>query len=111
MDVILPLIVQLIGGAIGGNVIAQIVKQLNLGPTGNTIAGVIGGVVLTWIAGKVPGLDGLVGAVSSGAAGTAGAAASSGVDAGALAGQGIVGIIGGAVLTAIVGAIKNRSAK
>lgn len=111
MEVIVPIIVQLIGGGIGGNVIAQIVKSLNLGPTGNTIAGAVGGLILTWIAGKVPGLDALVGAATSATA-TAGAAApAGGLDAGALAGQGISGIIGGGVLTAIVAAIKNATAK
>ena len=101
----------LIGGAIGGNVLAQVVKNLNMGPTWNTVAGIIGAWVLTWIAGRIPGLDGLVGAVATASGdASAGAAAPSGLQAGALAGQGIVGIIGGAVLTAIVGAIKNRSA-
>ena len=105
MDVIIPIIVQLIGGGVGGNVIAQIVKSLNLGPTGNTIAGAVGGLILTWVAGKVPGLDGLVGAVASSTGGAGG------INPGALAGQGISGLIGGAVLTAIVGAIKNATMK
>jgi hypothetical protein len=105
MDALVPIIVQLVGGGIGGNVIAQIVKSLNLGPVGNSIAGAIGGLILTWIAGRIPGLDGLVGAVASGT-GSAG-----GLDAGALAGQGISGIVGGAGLTAIVAAIKNATMK
>jgi hypothetical protein len=107
MNALIPIIVQLIGGGVGGNVIAQLVKSLNLGPVGNTIAGAIGGLILTWVAGKVPGLDGLVGAVAS----STGGAAAGGVDVGALAGQGISGIVGGAVLTAIAGAIKNATAK
>jgi hypothetical protein len=105
MDVIIPIIVQLIGGGVGGNVIAQIIKRLDLGPTGNTIAGAVGGLILTWIAGKVPGLDSLVGAVASSTGGAGG------ISPGALAGQGISGLIGGAVLTAIVGAIKNATMK
>jgi hypothetical protein len=47
----------------------------------------------------IPGLSGLVGNM----AGT--------MEMGALAGQGVVGIIGGGILTAIAGAIKNRTAK
>ena len=90
--------------------IAQIVKNLNLGPVGNTIAGAVGGVVATWLATKIPGLDGLVGAAAS-ATGTTAAPAAGGLNIGALAGQGVTGIVGGAILTAIAGAIKNATMK
>src|SRR5262245_12587382 len=94
METIVPIIVQLIGGGGGGNVIGQLAKKLSLGPVGNTIAGAIGGWVLTWVAGMIPGLDGIVkGAMAAG--GTAG-----GLDIGALAGQGITGLVGGGALTA-----------
>ena len=105
MEALLPILVQLIGGGVGGNVIGQIVKSLNLGPMGNTIVGAIGGFAGTWLASKVPGLDALVG----GAAGTAGAAG--GLDIGALAGQGVTGLVSGGVLTAIAGLIKSSMAK
>lgn len=105
MEALLPILVQLIGGGVGGNVIGQIVKSLNLGPMGNTIVGAIGGFAGTWLASKVPGLDALVG----GAAGTAGAVG--GLDIGALAGQGVTGLVSGGVLTAIAGLIKSSMAK
>ena len=114
MEAIVAIIVQLIGGGVGGNVLGQLVKQINLGPTGNTIAGAIGGLIATWLAGRIPGLDGLVGAATSAAAtggDAAAAAAGDGLDIGALAGQGVTGIDGGAILTAIAGAIKNATAK
>jgi hypothetical protein len=116
VEAIVAIIVQLVGGGIGGNVLGQLVKRVNLGPTGNTIAGAIGGLVATWLAGYIPGLDGLVGAAASTAAAGGDAAAATatggGLDMGALAGQGVVGIIGGGILTAIAGAIKNsRAAK
>jgi hypothetical protein len=102
MEIIVPILVQLIAGGAGGNVIGQIVKSLNLGPAGNTIVGAIGGVVGTWLAGRIPGLDSLVGAAAS----TAG-----GLDMGALAGQGAAGLVSGGVLTAIAGLIKSSMAK
>lgn len=105
MEVIVPILVQLIAGGAGGNVIANIVKSLNLGPAGNSIVGAIGGVAGTWLASMVPGLDGLVGA-AAGAAGTAG-----GLDLGALAGQGATGLVSGGILTAIAGLIKSSMAK
>jgi hypothetical protein len=113
MEAIIAIIVQLIGGGIGGNVLGQLVKRVNLGPTGNTIAGAIGGLVATWLASYIPGLNGLVGAAASAAAAggdATTAAAGGGLDIGALAGQGVVGIVGGGILTAIVGAIKNANA-
>lgn len=105
MENIVPLIVQIIAGAVGGNVLAQFAKQYSMNPIWNSIAGAIGGLILTWICGRIPGLDGLVGAVGSAAAASTGA---SGLQAGALVGQAIAGLIGGGVLTAIAGAIKNR---
>lgn len=104
MDVIVPILVQLIAGAAGGNVIGQLAKSVQLGTAGNTIVGIIGGLAGTWLASIIPGLDGLV---SAGAAeGVAG-----GLDLGALAGQGATGLIGGGLLTAIVGAIRSAMAK
>jgi len=105
MEVIVPLLVQLVAGGAGGNVIGQLVKNLNLGTAGNSIVGAIGGLAGTWLAGLIPGLDSLVGA-AAGAAGTAG-----GLDLGALAGQGGTGLGGGGLLTAIAGLIKSAVAK
>lgn len=105
MDVIVPILVQLIAGGAGGNVIGQLAKQLNLGTAGNSIVGAIGGLAGTWLASMIPGLDTLVGA-ATGAAGTAGS-----LDFGALAGQGAAGLVGGGLLTAIAGIIKSAMAK
>lgn len=105
MEAVVSILVQLIGGGVGGNGLAAIVKKLSLGPAGNTIAGAVGGWLATLIAGMVPGLDGLV----KGAAAAGGAVG--GLDIGALAGQGVTGLAGGAILTAIAGAIKNMSAR
>lgn len=105
MEVIISILVQLIGGGAGGNIIGQVAKRLSLGTTGNSVVGAIGGIAGTWLAGMIPGLDGLVGA-ASGAAATAG-----GLDIGALAGQGVTGLVAGGLLTAIAGAIKSAMAK
>jgi hypothetical protein len=104
MEVIVPILVQLVAGGIGGNVIGQVVKALNLGPAGNSIVGALGGIAGTWLAGMIPGLDGLV--TGAAAAGTAG-----GLDLSALAGQGATGLVGGGILTAIAGIIKSTMAR
>lgn len=104
MEMIVAIIVQLIGGAVGGNGTAAVVKQASLGTTGNTIAGAVGGVLGTWLAGMIPGLSGLVG-------GAAAAAGTGGLDIGALASQGLTGLVGGGILTVIAGLIKNATMK
>ncbi|KRA50163.1 hypothetical protein [Devosia sp. Root635] len=108
MEVIVPILVQLVGGGVGGNVIGQIAKSLNLGTAGNTIVGAIGGFAGTWLAGMIPGLDALVGKAAVAADATA---VAGGLDWGALAGQGATGLVGGGILTAIAGLIKSSMAK
>jgi len=39
----LLLIIQLVSGVVGGNVLGAAVKSLNLGPVGNSIVGLLGG--------------------------------------------------------------------
>jgi hypothetical protein len=87
---IINLLIQIIGGAIGGNGAGAALKNFNLGPIGNTIAGAIGGGVggqlLTMV---LPMLQ------------------NGHLDAGAIAGQLVGGGVAGGILTAIVGAVKN----
>ena len=43
------LIINLISGAIGGNVAGAILKDLSLGTTGNSIVGILGLAVILWL--------------------------------------------------------------
>jgi uncharacterized membrane protein YeaQ/YmgE (transglycosylase-associated protein family) len=52
---IIGLIIQLISGAVGGNVAGAAMKQYNLGTIGNSIAGLIGGGVGAQIIGALVG--------------------------------------------------------
>jgi hypothetical protein len=88
------IIIQLILGAVGGYGTGRAVKQVSINPTVDGIVGLIGGYLGTWIAGLIPGLAGML---------TGGGAA--------YVGLGVTGLIGGAILTAIVGGIKNAVAK
>ena len=88
------IIIQLILGAVGGYGTGRAVKQVSINPSVDGIVGLIGGYLGTWIAGLIPGLAGML---------TGGGAA--------YVGQGVTGLIGGAILTAIVGGIKNAVAK
>jgi hypothetical protein len=98
MDII-GLIIQIVAGAIGGNAAGSAMKEKSLGSTGNSIAGAIGGVILAQIVQRVTGVQ-----IPPDAAG----AVASGLDIGSIIKDLIGGGAGGAILTAIVGMIKNR---
>jgi len=67
---LVPLIIQLISGAVGGNIAGALLKKFDLGPIGNSIAGIVGG-----------GIGGhLLGMLTGGGAAAATAAAGSGLD-------------------------------
>jgi uncharacterized membrane protein YeaQ/YmgE (transglycosylase-associated protein family) len=92
MDNLLPLILQLVGGAAGGNLIAKLLKNLDLGPLGNTIIGLIGG----FGGGQLAGLLG---------------ASTGGTDIIPMLVSLLGGGVGGGALTATVGLIKGFIAK
>lgn len=94
MQNLLPLIIQLICGAVGGNLAGSAIKKYDLGTLGNSIAGILGG----GIGGQLLGLLGV--AASGGSLDLAGIISS-------VAGGGV----GGAVLMLIVGLIKKAMAK
>ena len=92
---IIGLIIQLISGAVGGNIAGAAMKQYNLGTIGNSIAGLIGGGVGAQI----------IGALVGGGTGTD-LAGAGGLDLGSIIGQIASGGVGGGILMAIVGLIK-----
>ncbi len=95
MDIV-PLIIQLVSGAIGGNVAGGLLKKLDLGTLGNSIAGILGG-----------GLGGqLLGMLGIGDPGSAGA-----LDVQSILASIGAGGAGGGALMAIIGAIKSAMAK
>ncbi len=91
------LIIQLVSGAVGGNVAGALLKKLSLGTVGNSILGILGG-----------GLGGqLLGMLGVGGAGQGGGALDLGSIVSSVAGGGI----GGGVLLAIVGLIRKMMSK
>ena len=111
MDLI-GIIVQIIAGAAGGAGIGKALKNVDLGNVGNIIAGIIGGVGGTAIAGMIPGLEMLSSFAGDAAPAAADATtAAGGFDIGSLIAQAAGGVVGGGVLTGIVGAIKNSMSK
>jgi hypothetical protein len=91
------ILVQLVSGAIGGNVAGAAMKKNSLGTVGNSIAGILGG-----------GLGGqIITALSTGD--IAGALATPGLESMAsnIAGGGV----GGAIIIAIIGALRTAMSK
>jgi len=95
MQEYLPLIIQLVSGAIGGNLAASMKKDLSLGTIWNSIAGIVGG-------GLGAQLLGLLGVAVSG---------EGSLDIGNIIGSIAGGGVGGGILMAIIGMIKNAMTK
>ena len=89
------LIISLISGAAGGNIVGKVLKNLDLGPLGNSIAGIVGGGIGSQIIAALGSAD----------------AATGGMDIGSIISSIASGGVGGGVLMAIVGLIKNAMAK
>lgn len=97
MEEYLPLIIQLVTGAVGGNVAGKLLKNLSLGTLGNSITGILGG----GIGGQLLGMLGL---------GTDAATGGS-MDISSILGSVAGGGVGGGVIMAVIGLIKNAMSK
>lgn len=92
---LLPLIIQLISGAVGGNAAGAVMKKFSLGTLGNSVAGILGG----GLGGQLLGMLGM----SAGGAG--------GMDIASIVSSIAGGGVGGGVLMAIIGIVKKMLAK
>jgi hypothetical protein len=90
------LIIQLIAGALGGNVVGNVAKDVNLGPLGNSIAGALGG--------------GIGGQILTSIFGIGGAAAASGLDIGAIVSAFLTGGVSGGLTALVIGFLKTKIA-
>ena len=94
MENLLPLIVQLVSGAVGGNVAGSLMKKFSMGTLWNSVLGILGG----GLGGQLLGMLGLdLGGGEMDLTGILGSVAGGGV--------------GGGVIMAIVGLIKNAMNK
>ena len=94
MDALLPVIINLVSGAVGGNVAGAAMKDKSLGTIGNSIAGIVGG----GVGGQL--LSALGVAVTTG-----------GADLNSIAGSAGSGGVGGAVLLIIIAIVKKALKK
>lgn len=94
MESLLPLIIQLVSGAAGGNVAGSLMKNLSLGTVGNSLAGILGG----GIGGQLLGMLGMASGAGE-------------MDIGGIIGSIASGGVGGGVVMAVIGIIKKAMAK
>lgn len=93
------MLIQLAGGALGGNAAGKAMKEKSMGPLLNTIMGLVGGFGGSKLLAMIPALAGLLGGGSEG------------MDIGSILSGALAGGAGGGVLTGIAGMIKNAMAK
>ncbi len=94
MEEYLPLIIQLISGALGGNLAGKLFPNISLGTAGNSISGILGGGLGGWLLGML---------------GLAEPEAGMGLSAilGSIAGGGV----GGGLIMAVIGALRKAFVK
>jgi hypothetical protein len=91
------ILINLVAGALGGVGAGKASPTFDLGTIGNIVAGLVGGGVLGQVATLL--LPSIVAAAQAG-----------NLTVGGVVSQAIAGGAGGAILTAIIGAIKNKAA-
>lgn len=94
MESLLPLIIQLVSGAAGGNLAGKLMQNLSLGTLGNSIAGILGG----GLGGQLLGMLGMA---------TGGGEMDLSGIIGSIAGGGV----GGGAVMAIIGLVKKAMSK
>lgn len=104
MDIV-NLLIGLISGAAGGNVVGAAAPDKSLGTLGNSISGILGGGLGSWLL-AASGLLSQAAHVVNATSQTGG-----GVDLASILGNIGSGGVGGAVLTLIIGLIKNSMNK
>lgn len=94
---VVALIIQLVSGAVGGNIAGALLKKFSLGTALNSVVGILGG----GIGGQLLGLLGVGGGGGGGGA----------MDLGSILSSVAGGGVGGGVLMAIIGVIRSMMSK
>jgi hypothetical protein len=95
MEALLPIIIQLISGAVGGNAAGALLKNLSLGTVGNSIAGILGGGLAGQFLGPMLGM----------------ATGGGDMSLGGIVSEVATGGVGGGALMAIIGLLRSMFAK
>ena len=104
-EFLVPIIIEIVTGAASAIFVGNLVPPLSWGLWKNAGIGAIGGLVLTWLASRTPGVEQFVEDVEEIGA----AAQSSGLSAEVLVGVGVAGLLGGALFVTVFGLLRNRA--
>lgn len=104
---IIPIIIEMVCGAAGGMAVAHWARGLRLALPRSALSGIVGGLALTWLAGRTPGVSRFVGHVERAADATVQAVG--GYTPEILVGIGIAGLLGGVLLTVIAGLVRTSA--
>lgn len=107
MDIV-SILISLLSGALGGNAAGKVSPETDLGPLGNTLAGLVGGAAAGYI---LQALNLFATATAATGATAVGAEAVHNVNIAEILANIVSSGVGGALLTYIVSMIKNASNK
>ncbi len=107
-ETIVPISIEILCGAAGGIAIGAWAPGLSLGAGGNALTGAIGGLILTWVAARIPYVGRFVGRVEYAA--DAVTQSAGGLTPIVLVGVGIAGLLGGILLSLLVGLTRKSGA-
>lgn len=104
-EFLIPILIEAVTGAASAVFIGNIVPPVSSGPWKNAGIGAIGGLALTWLAARTPGVEQFV----EGAEEIGGSTDGPGLSPELLVGVGVAGLLGGALLVTVLGLLRNRA--
>ena len=107
-ETLVAILIEIVCGAAGAIALGAWAPWLSLGPGKNALMGAIGGLILTWVAARVPYVSRFVGQVENAA--DAVTQSAGGLTPIILVGVGIAGLLGGILLTLLVGLTRKSGA-
>jgi hypothetical protein len=105
-EFLVPIIIEIVTGAASAVFVGNVVPPLSFGPWKNAAIGAIGGLALTWLTARTPGLEQYVEYIEQ--PGTTAVEGVGSLSPELLVGVGVAGLLGGALLVTVLGLLRNR---
>ena len=106
IEIVVPLIVEAVCGAVAGMAAGKWSRRAVFGLGGDALAGAAGGLALTWLAARIPGVGRFVGGVGS--ALDAATQSTGGLSVSLLVGVGVAGLLGGLIVVLLAGLVRRK---